>query len=109
MSYLREAGAVPERAPLVTPLGALLASYRSWMVQERGLALSTVLRYENTARRFLQESSVGGMFAPEALTGKDINAFCSGNSPGYRPGRRRAGWPSCVRSCVSSICRASLG
>jgi ribosomal protein L28 len=49
MSYLREAGAVPERAPLVTPLGALLASYQTWMVQERGLALSTVLRYENTA------------------------------------------------------------
>jgi len=75
MSCLREAGAVPERAPLVTPLGALLASYRSWMVQERGLALSTVLRYENTARRFLQESSVGGVFAPEALTGEDVNAF----------------------------------
>jgi site-specific recombinase XerD len=75
MSYLREAGAVPERAPLVTPLGAFLASYRSWMVQERGLALATVLRYENTARRFLQESSVGGVFAPEALTGADINAF----------------------------------
>ena len=75
MSYLRESGAVPERAPLVTPLGALLASYRSWMIQERGLALTTVLRYENTARRFLQESSVGGVFAPEALTGADINAF----------------------------------
>jgi site-specific recombinase XerD len=45
------------------------------MVQERGLALTTVLRYENTARRFLQESSVGGVFAPEALTGVDINTF----------------------------------
>ncbi len=75
MRYLKEAGAVPERATLVTPLGAFLVSYRSWMVQERGLAPATVLRYENTARRFLQESSVGGVFAPGALTGADVNAF----------------------------------
>jgi len=75
VSYLRGIGAAPERAVSVTPLGELMTSYRLWMVQERGLALSTVLRYENTARRFLQESSVGGVFAPEALTGEDVNAF----------------------------------
>lgn len=75
LSYLREVGAAPERAALVTPLGELVTSYRSWMIEERGLALTTVLRYENTARRFLQESSSGGMFAPEALNGADINAF----------------------------------
>ncbi|WP_248761055.1 hypothetical protein [Pseudarthrobacter sp. SSS035] len=39
------------------------------------MAPATVLRYENTARRFLQESSVGGVFAPGALTGADVNAF----------------------------------
>ncbi|WP_248761194.1 hypothetical protein [Pseudarthrobacter sp. SSS035] len=44
MSYLREAGAVPQRAPAVTVLGSLLASYRLWMVEERGLAATTVLR-----------------------------------------------------------------
>ena len=75
LSYLREVGAAPERAAVVTPLGELVASYRLWMIEERGLALTTVLRYENTARRFLQESSSGGMFAPEALNGADINAF----------------------------------
>ncbi|WP_248761448.1 hypothetical protein [Pseudarthrobacter sp. SSS035] len=75
LSYLREVGTLPERAALVTPLSALLASYRLWMTEERGLALTTVLRYENTARCFLQESSAGGVFAPEALTGVEINAF----------------------------------
>lgn len=75
MSYLREAGAAPQRAPLGTELGSLLASYRLWMVEERGLAAATVLRYENTARRFLQESAAGGVVAPGALTGADVNAF----------------------------------
>lgn len=75
LTYLREVGAVAERAVLVTPLGAFLDSYRSWLIEERGLALTTVLRYENAARRFLEESSTGGVFAPEALTGEDINAF----------------------------------
>lgn len=75
LSYLREVGAVSERVTLVTPLGELLTSYRSWMIEERGLALTTVLRYENTARRFLQESSAGRAFAPEALTGVEVNAF----------------------------------
>ena len=30
------------------------------MVEERGLAATTVLRYENTARRFLQEQASAG-------------------------------------------------
>ena len=33
LSYLREAGFVPEAATLVTPLSTLLAEYRSWLVQ----------------------------------------------------------------------------
>jgi site-specific recombinase XerD len=75
LSYLRETGLVPEAAPLVTPLGALVVRYRSWLVQERGLSPTTVLRYENTARRFLEESSDAGVFAPADLTGADVNAF----------------------------------
>jgi hypothetical protein len=76
LSYLREAGLTPAAKPLLTPLGALLGQYRSWLVQERGLAATTVLRYENTARRFLQEqASAGDGFEPAALTGMDVNAF----------------------------------
>ena len=92
LSYLREAGIAPAAKPLLTPLGGLLGQYRSWMVQERGLAAITVLRYENTARRFLQEqASVGDVFEPAALTGVDVNAFllreCARVSAGSAKGR----------------------
>jgi len=76
LRYLQEAGAVPAARPPVTPLGDLLAGYRSWMIQERGLAAATVLRYENTARRFLQDHAMSSdRFAPELLTGADVNTF----------------------------------
>lgn len=92
LCYLREAGVVSVRRPSLTPLGAVLGQYRSWMVQERGLATTTVLRYENTARLFLQEQAVTvDGFAPAALTGADINAFllreCGRVSVGSAKGR----------------------
>lgn len=92
LSYLREIGVAPGAQPPVTPLGGLLARYRSWMVQERGLAPATVLRYENTARRFLQEQATDDHgFTPAALTGADVNAFllreCARVSSGSAKGR----------------------
>lgn len=91
LSYLREMGIVPAPAPRVTLLETLLIQYRLWLIDERGLAASTVLRYENTARRFLRESSAGGVFTPAALTGADVNAFllreCARVSAGSAKGR----------------------
>jgi site-specific recombinase XerD len=92
LTYLREAGVVPAANPALAPLGELLGQYRTWMLQERGLAAMTVLRYENTARRFLQEqASDGDAFRPAALTGADINAFllreCDRVSAGSAKGR----------------------
>jgi len=92
LSYLRQAGVVPAATPSLTPLGALLEQYRVWMVQQRGLAATTVLRYEKTARRFLQEQACRGeVFEPEALTGADVNAFllseCGRVSAGSAKGR----------------------
>jgi hypothetical protein len=76
LSYLREVGVAPAAEPSLTPLGSLLGKYRSWLVGERGLAATTVRRYENTARRFLQEqASADEMCEPAALSGVDINAF----------------------------------
>src|SRR3954451_6545297 len=76
LTYLREVGVVAPVGPAATPLGEVLEQYLSWMVQERGLAPMTVLRYENTARRLLQEqASKGGVLEPSALTGVDVNAF----------------------------------
>lgn len=91
LSYLREAGIVAKPTPVASQLGALVSCYRFWMIRERGLAAATVLRYENTARRFLEESSVGGIFNPSALTGSDVNAFllreCARVSAGSAKGR----------------------
>ncbi len=92
LTYLRDAGVAPAAAPSLTPLGVLLEEYRAWLIQERGLAATTVLRYENTARRFLQEQAVAGdVFEPSTLTGADINAFllreCARVSSGSAKGR----------------------
>jgi len=93
LAYLREAGVVPAAHTSLAPFGELLGQYRVWMLQERGLAAMTVLRYENTARRFLQEQAVDdeGTFEPAALTGADINAFllreCGRVSAGSAKGR----------------------
>jgi site-specific recombinase XerD len=90
--YLREVGVVAGSRPLATPRDDLLAGYRTWMVGERGLAAGTVLRYENTARRFLTEQAVvGGAFMPTGLTGVDVNTFllreCARVSAGSAKGR----------------------
>lgn len=93
LTYLRAAGIAAEaQPPLLTPLTALLGQYRHWMVTERGLAPTTVPRYENTARRFLQEQAFRGeVFEPAALSGADVNEFllreCARVAAGSATGR----------------------
>ncbi len=92
LGYLREAGVTPAATPPQTPLGALLGEYRMWLVQERGLAAATVLRYESTARRFLQQQAMaGGVLKPAGLAGPDVNTFllreCGRVSAGSAKGR----------------------
>jgi site-specific recombinase XerD len=92
LSYLREMGLAPAAVPSIAPLDVFLGQYRCWMVQERNLAAATVLRYENTARRFLSEqASHDGVFGPAGLTGADVNAFllreCARVSAGSAKGR----------------------
>ena len=70
----------------------LLEQFRFWMEKERGLAAATVLRYENTARRFLNEQAMtGDDLTPARLTGADLNAFllreCRRVSAGSAKGR----------------------
>ena len=50
----------------------------------------TVLRYENTARRFLREQATDddGTFEPAALTGAHINAFLLRECGVVRVGQR---------------------
>ena len=64
LAYLREVGAAPPAAVVVVreePWSEVLASYRDYLAQERGLAPSTVTGYERVARLFLERSSRGGL------------------------------------------------
>lgn len=80
VSYLREEGAMrpaSERQEL-TPLEALIADYREWLVEERGLAPATVRRYEKLAGLFLGERvTATDTLGTESLTGVDVSAFLS--------------------------------
>ncbi|MDP4511405.1 tyrosine-type recombinase/integrase [Nonomuraea turcica] len=92
LTYLREIGITTAEQPPATPLETLLQQYRAWMIRDRGLAAATVLRYSNTARRFLgEQATIGDAFTPAALTGTDVNAFllreCDRVSAGSAKGR----------------------
>jgi integrase/recombinase XerD len=57
-------------------LDALLGDYRRWLIEERGLAEATVLRYHNCARRFLAaRTGVDGVVDVGSLTGVQVSAF----------------------------------
>lgn len=92
-SYLIDAGVV--RLPGALPpseVEVLIDGFRRWMIDERGLAAVTVLRYENTARRFLNErhDACGARFIT-SLTARDVVGFlvveCGRVSAGSAKGR----------------------
>jgi site-specific recombinase XerD len=90
LSYLTEIGVVQTPVPVVGPLEVLLTQYRDWLVIDRGLAEGTVLRYETTARLFLEQRDREGV-KPAALTGAHVNHFllaeCGRVSAGSAKGR----------------------
>src|SRR5687768_1714455 len=90
LGYLREVGAVDPATVSATALDVLLGLYEEWLVEDRGLAPATVLRYATTARRFLEECSAAGV-GPSALTGAEVNTFltaeCGRVSAGSAKGR----------------------
>jgi site-specific recombinase XerD len=73
--FLRAEGVLGEPPQPESPVEQLLLDYRRWLVAERGLAESTVIRYENLARRFLQLHWVGDRVEAAALTGTEVVAF----------------------------------
>jgi site-specific recombinase XerD len=75
LRFLRDEGVIAEPPEPESPVGRLLVDYRRWLVAERGLAESTVIRYENLARRFLQLHSVDDGVEAAALTGAEVVAF----------------------------------
>jgi len=104
LGFLRDAGVVAaaDVGVVVTPVELLLADYRAWMVGDRGLAAPTVLRYENLARRFLDERAGGaGTRFVEGLTAADVTAFLLKESRRVSVGAAKGRVADCGRCCGS--------
>jgi site-specific recombinase XerD len=93
LGYLDGLGILPPDDAVVSPVDRLLAELRRYLLQERGIAASTVGLYEPIARLFLSERSepLAGDLA--RLSGAEINAFV------LRESRRRS-----VRSAEIMVC-----
>jgi site-specific recombinase XerD len=93
--FLREAGImVADDGPQqLTGLERFVAEYRDWLVGERGLAETTIIRYERLARRFMagRVTDDGELDVVAGLTGADVSAFlleeCARVSVGSAKGR----------------------
>lgn len=84
LRYLRRVGAVP-KVPKPLPVGPneeLLERYRAHLVVERGLARSTVAKYEWAARLFLGERpTAGGCVSVDSLDGAAVIRFIQQQCP----------------------------
>jgi len=84
LRFLGESGAVPI-APTVTvaegPLEDLLSDYRRYLAGERGLAGSTICRYERVARLFLGDHERGEELALQRLSAADVSEFLARECP----------------------------
>ena len=94
VSFLREAGVMArdDGPQQLTGLERFVAEYRDWLVGERGLAETTVIRYERLARRFMAgRVTDDGELDVAGLTGADVSAFlleeCARVSVGSAKGR----------------------
>ncbi|MHC4827682.1 MAG: tyrosine-type recombinase/integrase [Planctomycetota bacterium] len=77
LGYLRALGMAPTPSPVdpPTPVEALLERYRCYLIQERGLAASTIADYSQVARLFLFHRSPEGELDLERLHAAEITDF----------------------------------
>jgi integrase/recombinase XerD len=76
--YLRNQHVLPpEQIKAATGQGELLARYRRYLLNDRGLTPGTVLRYERFARRFLggRAARTGRETGAEGLTSAEVSAW----------------------------------
>lgn len=81
---LRESGLVPTVSAVMVaegPLEELLAGYRRYLARERGLAESTICRYERVARLFLGDHERGGELVLQRLSAADVSGFLARECP----------------------------
>ena len=84
LEYLRELGVVPAAAASAVvedPLERILADYRRYLVDERGLTELPVARYEAAARLFLTGRVSADGSGLERLGGADVSWFLVAECP----------------------------
>jgi integrase len=85
LGYLRELEVVPVAPTLAVvhdPLERLLAGYRRYLLEERGLTEHTVFaRYEPAARLFLSGRLGPDGLGPERLSAADVSLFLAAECP----------------------------
>ena len=81
LAYLHEIGVAPVPTVAEGPIEWLLGDYRRYLVRERGLAQTTIARYERVARLFLEEREHTDGFALEGLCAADVSLFLARECP----------------------------
>lgn len=80
LRFLRSERVIGEPPAPASALERLLVDYHAWLVAERGLAEATIVRYENLARRFLQQHLSGDCIEFGVLSGVQVVSFLLGES-----------------------------
>ncbi len=78
LSYLRELGLVPEALALESPIDAVVAAYREYLLRERGLVEGSIVLRARVARLFLRELPDPVEAALAQLGPGDVMRFCRG-------------------------------
>ncbi len=97
LSYLRASGAIP--GPLAagdSGVDKLLASFREYLTQERGLARSTARDYARVARRFVDHDRVGEL---DQLSVAQVLDFVADECRRHVPGPVVTGLRAFLRYC----------
>jgi site-specific recombinase XerD len=77
LDHLRDVGIAPVCSPAMTDsvVEVLLAGYRAYLIEERGLAASTVRNYVDVARRFVSQYCASGRTDLCGLTAAQVSEF----------------------------------
>jgi integrase/recombinase XerD len=76
LDHLRDVGIAPVCAPAGdSAVEVPLAAYRAYLIEERGLAASTVRNYVDVARQFVSQSCVSGRTDLCGLTAAQVSEF----------------------------------
>lgn len=101
LEFLREVGAAPVEEPRATadPVEELLSRYRRYLIQERGLATTTIAGYESEARLFLADLGGPAELKLERLGAGDVIGYVARMCP-LRGAARARGLVVALRSLL---------